>query len=375
MASILTRRACHRLQLQSTLPRTTLKPGQTPTRALHSSPTVLKKKGAPKELEEFDEFENEVEEADLFGETTPTSSESSSTLASATNASTASTSPTTQKPKHRHVLLLNKHAAARQSKEFSELIAFVEPRVGRNPTVKATQVKESAWQHLVERASTEEEVSRVVSLFGKWREAKGGVRDAFAGALAKRCADLFCPDLALSVFGNYAKYQLPLTLPAARQLLHAYHTTSDLSKLLAVSNLYPVYGLPPAHEDLVSCSLITSACLAATQAQPVGGEKVKRSKEERYAFAVSDELLGKLKESVQAAQAVKLAAKSASTSTSGSDSQVVAKTMKKSTQSKTVLDDTQGMKWVRWALHNVEGVLGKKDASKAGWVSEARLSL
>ena len=390
---MLARRACRHLQLQSALNRPTLKFAQTPTRALHSSPIVLKKKAAAQEVADFDEFENEADEGDLFGEPTPTTSLSDPTLASTTSASTTTTSPSTQKPKHRHVLLLNKHASARQAKEFVELLAFVEPRVGRNPAVKAAQVKGSAWQHLVERASSEEEVGRVVGLFGKWREAKGGVRDAFAGALAKRCADLHCPDLALSVFGNYAKYQLPLTLPAGRQLLRTYHTTSDLPKLLAVSNLYSVYGLPPAQEDLVSCALITSACLTSANqgSEKVEGEKVKRSKEERYAAAVSGELLGQLRERVQAAQAVKLAAKSAAASKYASvsassssfaggatDGSVVTKTLKKSTQAKTVLDDTQGMKWVRWALHNVEGVLGKKDSGKdseVGWVNDARFSL
>ena len=69
-----------------------------------------------------------------------------------------------------------------------------------------------------------------------------------------------CPLLALEVFGNYAKYNLKLTLPGARQLLHSLHVEFPIDKVIAASSLYSIYSLTPIAQDLVSCSMLISAC-------------------------------------------------------------------------------------------------------------------
>jgi hypothetical protein len=75
-----------------------------------------------------------------------------------------------------------------------------------------------------------------------------------------RCEQLSCPLLALDVFGDYAKYNLKLTLPGARQLLHSLHVEHPLDRVIAASALYSVYSLTPISRDLISCSMLVSAC-------------------------------------------------------------------------------------------------------------------
>lgn len=62
------------------------------------------------------------------------------------------------------------------------------------------------------------------------------------------------------MFGNYAKYNLKLTQPGARQLLHSLHVEHPIDKVIAASALYSVYSLTPIAHDLVSCSMLVSAC-------------------------------------------------------------------------------------------------------------------
>jgi hypothetical protein len=75
-----------------------------------------------------------------------------------------------------------------------------------------------------------------------------------------RCEELSCPLLALKIFGNFSKYNLRLSLPAARQLLHSLHIEHPIDKTITAAALYRVYDLPPIAQDLVSCSMLVSAC-------------------------------------------------------------------------------------------------------------------
>lgn len=92
-----------------------------------------------------------------------------------------------------------------------------------------------------------------------------------------RCEQLDCPQLALTVFGDYAKYNMPLTLTGANQLLHSLHLNHPIETLVTAAALYPVYGLPPAGTVLTSASLLAAAYVrvheqkdAARKEQPEG---------------------------------------------------------------------------------------------------------
>ena len=75
-----------------------------------------------------------------------------------------------------------------------------------------------------------------------------------------RCQELQCQQVALDVFGNFAKYGVPLDIEAARWLLHSIYIQRPLEDVLIVTALYPIYKLPPVSEDLVSASLLAAAC-------------------------------------------------------------------------------------------------------------------
>ena len=84
-------------------------------------------------------------------------------------------------------------------------------------------------------------------------------------AFIARCDNLKCPTLALQVFGSYAKYALPLTLPAARHLLYSLNMHGSLSDVMTASALYHVYNLPPVAEDVTSCAIVLNATLKNAQ--------------------------------------------------------------------------------------------------------------
>lgn len=76
-----------------------------------------------------------------------------------------------------------------------------------------------------------------------------------------RCITLKKPDIALDLFGNYAKYHVPLSLKGARDLINATYDTQPLSFIIAVTSLFDVYKLPPVAQDLPCCAMVISACL------------------------------------------------------------------------------------------------------------------
>lgn len=69
-----------------------------------------------------------------------------------------------------------------------------------------------------------------------------------------------CPDVALKVFGDYAKYTLPLTLRVARELLLSL-SKGSVEDVFAATALYPIYSLPPVSTDPLSCAILYRHCL------------------------------------------------------------------------------------------------------------------
>ncbi|KAL0961331.1 hypothetical protein HGRIS_006288 [Hohenbuehelia grisea] len=144
---------------------------------------------------------------------------------------------------------------------FNDLYEFVVPRIGKNPAVKVPQVKKSAWVHMVNLATTEEQLTKVVNMFPKWREMGWEFDETYAEVVTSRCQELGCPLLALKIFGDYSTYGLPLSLRAGRQMLFSLHDTQPIDKVIATAALYSVYRLPPIVEDLPSCAFLVIACL------------------------------------------------------------------------------------------------------------------
>jgi hypothetical protein len=97
----------------------------------------------------------------------------------------------------------------------------------------------------------------------------------------ERCDELHCPDLALTVFGDYSKYSLMLTHRGALQLLFSLHSQYPLSDTIAASALWSVYNLPPINSDPVPCAILAAACLKddTPQSRVVGIAMLDRLKE------------------------------------------------------------------------------------------------
>ncbi|CAA7268664.1 unnamed protein product [Cyclocybe aegerita] len=294
MSTLLTRHACRalRAQAQAFLPAR--------SRTIHATATLQKKKGKTiiDDLFEDDAFSPDALSA---ASTTTTSTTSPTSTASLTSNTPAGT---TQKSTAFKRLKLPPTERARR---FSAELAFVEPRIGRSPTVKTPHIRKRVWFGLLDLAQSEEELRRVVGLWpayvaGRERERERGVYpEGLAGDFVRRCAELKCPNLALEVFGDWARYNLDLDLSAARWLVHSlaiplvapstYSPSSTpssppqsssqnleqpqpLDNLLLALSLYPIYALPPVSSDLPTAAMAASACFAH------GGDKAVRLAEE-----------------------------------------------------------------------------------------------
>lgn len=163
--------------------------------------------------------------------------------------------------------------------QFNRNLEFLAPRIGRRPALKLPLVRKSTWVQLIQLATTEEQMVKVVDLLPGWKEAGKQFDAKFSDPFVRefyiplpcfrffhmcswtlgRCEELSCPLLALQVFGNYSKYNVPLTLAGARQLMHSLHA-SPIENAITVSALYNVYNITPVAQDLPSCSMLMAAC-------------------------------------------------------------------------------------------------------------------
>ena len=62
---------------------------------------------------------------------------------------------------------------AERTTRFNELFEFVSGRIGLKPAAKTPeQVRNSAWGHLFELATTRAQLERVTELFPRWRDSR-----------------------------------------------------------------------------------------------------------------------------------------------------------------------------------------------------------
>ncbi|KAG6826934.1 hypothetical protein H0H87_005980, partial [Tephrocybe sp. NHM501043] len=66
------------------------------------------------------------------------------------------------------------------AERFNGIIDFVTPRIGRNLTVKMPMVRNSAWLHLVQLETTEQQLKQVTEMFLGWKEAGNTFDDTFS---------------------------------------------------------------------------------------------------------------------------------------------------------------------------------------------------
>ncbi|KAL0071153.1 hypothetical protein AAF712_001713 [Marasmius tenuissimus] len=248
-------------------------------RRIHTTPIVLKKKGSGAVVEDL--FDESSDSGDLFGSTEQTSTKQTPKASVSNNAKKY----TIQAP-------TKKLSSTERQTRFNELYESLVPHLTKlvpppkNPASLVDPAKDPAyleqrhlrkqlkpirhtvWTHLLDLAQTEEDLVKVAELFPKWRDFGHYFVGGFGEHFVARCDNLKCPNLALQVFGNHAKYALPLTLPAARHLLYSLNAHGSLPDVLTASALYHVYNLPPVAEDVTSCALVLNAALKNAQSVP-----------------------------------------------------------------------------------------------------------
>ncbi|KAJ3523276.1 hypothetical protein NMY22_g11516 [Coprinellus aureogranulatus] len=203
--------------------------------------TVLKKKKAAADVDSlFDDLE-------IVDESSPAPSNASEKAG--TSASTRTSGRTR-----------SKLSLEERSQQLNQHLEFVKRRVGKNPEEKNKPARNSAWLKMFQLAASEEDMRKIVGLMPGWVPCGRKWTSELSEAFVRRCEELKCGHLALEVYGNFAKYQLPLTLPAARRLLHSVHQ-SPIENVMTASALFGVYKLPAAAQDFVSCAFVVEACL------------------------------------------------------------------------------------------------------------------
>ncbi|KAF8630809.1 hypothetical protein AX15_002711 [Amanita polypyramis BW_CC] len=318
MASFVARQALVNLKT------TRFGPVRQNTRYFHNSSVVYKKSKVI-----IDDLFADSDEGsgDLFGEE-PTSQESA--------ASTSTSATLNAVPIQPEFVPTKKKLSPEERRErYNKLLEFLKPRVGRKPEVKLPQVRNSAWVNLVGLANTEVQLRELAGLFPSWNALGRDFDSHFSELFVRRCEKLSCPLLALEVFGNYAKHNLKLTLPGARQLLHSLHVEHPIDKVIAASALYSVYSLTPIAQDLVSCSMLISACLK-------NGSK--------DSLKVARTLVPHLRRMVS--QAVTVSASSPP-------------------PTESTVDRTQA--WLQWSLKKVDKALFVQNGSRAEWLRDWRM--
>ncbi|KAG6853993.1 hypothetical protein H0H87_008160, partial [Tephrocybe sp. NHM501043] len=145
------------------------------------------KKKAHVDIEDL--FSDEVQEDLIPSQPAPTKPAKSTKSAGVNEASAkpvpqASTSKVAPTPvkKTKSRKLSDKTRAER----FNGIIDFVTPRIGRNPTVKMPMVRNSAWLHLVQLATTEQQLKQVTEMFSGWKEAGNTFDDAFSELFVRK---------------------------------------------------------------------------------------------------------------------------------------------------------------------------------------------
>jgi len=199
--------------------------------------TVFKKKKAAAEI---DDLFDDMEIVDEITAETPASSQAQASTSAGRTKTTLSVED--------------------RKAKFDALLDFVKPRIGRKPQTNLPTVRNSAWLTLLQLAASEAELQAIVEIAPQWKERGRKFTPQFSEAFVRRCQELKCPLIALDVYGNYAKFNIPLTLPAARQLLHSLHK-GPIEHVMTASALYGLYSLPAASQDYVSCAIIVDACL------------------------------------------------------------------------------------------------------------------
>lgn len=137
----------------------------------------------------------------------------------------------------------------------------MEPRLGRNPSIHRPLIRKTTWIRVLGHCQTEEQLKKVMEMIPLWRDMGHDFDTTFSHAFIRRCLYLKKPGFALELFGNFGKYNVPLTQTGARELLNTIYYTQAIDSVIVLTSLFNVYKLQPVAEDLSCCAMVIAACL------------------------------------------------------------------------------------------------------------------
>ncbi|KAJ3897493.1 hypothetical protein F5879DRAFT_813880 [Lentinula edodes] len=218
-------------------------------------------------------------------------------------------------------------------------------------------MRNAVWINLVDLSQSEEELGKVIAQVPKWKDmtrhqpGEGGLEERWG-----RAESLSCPKLALEMFSNHAKYQVPLSLPAARHLLHALHIEHPLQDVMTAVALYRVYNLTPIADDLVSLGLVCRA-LAGSIYQPSHAPKSSPASLPKGNLHASKQVFAALIQSLQGL-------------VSSTDPSLFSR-HEKAIKGLAALEKEKT--WLKWCLKRIESNLGQVEGfEKVAWLRQWR---
>jgi hypothetical protein len=142
---------------------------------------VFKKKQTSADLDSlFDDFE-------IVDESLPPAPKASEKAPTSTP--TASTSGRTR----------TKLSPEQRAQEFTKVVEFVKPRVGRKPQEKHLEVRNSAWLGMLQLAASEADLMQVVSLMPGWVPSGRKFKDAISESFVRTWHACFWSIVVLTV--------------------------------------------------------------------------------------------------------------------------------------------------------------------------------
>ncbi|KAK7020511.1 UDG domain-containing protein [Favolaschia claudopus] len=260
-----------------------------PRRQIYTTPIVSAKKNKSKPVVDnlFDDEEQWGAVEDLIPSTPQPSPKPSVAPAVASTSSLPPAKTTVQKA------YTGGLTPGQRLHKFNLLAGWTKPRIGRHPTKKSPLVRRTVFPQLIQLSTTPEHLQKISELMVTWKEGRLGTQgkarfgpdgkpkgahpfsESTSELFARRCEELGVPEHALMVYGEFAKYALPLTLPAARRLLHGLIAKGRPSTdITTAASLYESHGLPPIAQDMPSCALLLSACLRTLETAQ-GNERLR----------------------------------------------------------------------------------------------------
>lgn len=185
---------------------------------------------------------------------------------------------------------------------FNKNVEFMKPRLGHKPDIRHPPIRKSTWIRTLALCQTEEQLRKVMQMIPLWRDMGLNFDSTFSHAfistspnadfshfadlpLSGRCLYLDKPEYALELFGDFGKYNVPLTVDGAREMLSATYNKQSIGFIITITRLFNVYKLGHVKNDYPCCAMVIAACL-----------KSKR----KDAMTLADSLLPHLKNMVEA---------------------------------------------------------------------------